>query len=73
MMTKTLTLQFVNEAKKAASVSINNVKEPLDQADVHAAMDAIIANNVFITDGGFLIEKKGARITERQVTDIELA
>ncbi|WP_110112071.1 DUF2922 domain-containing protein [Bacillus sp. CGMCC 1.16541] len=72
MLTKTLTLQFVNQEQKAASVSINNVKNPLEATDVQAAMDAIIANNVFVTTGGPLVEKRGARITERQVTDIEL-
>ena len=47
--------------------------DPVDQQLLSAAMDGILAANIFITNGGELVAKKGARIVERNVTDIELS
>jgi hypothetical protein len=71
-MAKTLVLQFVNTQNKTMNLSIENPIEPVDTAKVNAAMDQIIAANVFITSGGELIGKKGAYVVERNVDEIEL-
>ena len=71
-MAKTLVLQFVNTMNKTSTLSIENPIEPVDPVKVNAAMDQIIAANVFITSGGELMTKKGAYVVERNVDDIEL-
>jgi hypothetical protein len=71
-MAKTLVLQFVDTQNKTMNLSIENPIEPVDTAKVNAAMDQIIAANVFIASGGELIGKKGAYVVERNVNEIEL-
>ncbi|MEH7386031.1 DUF2922 domain-containing protein [Bacillus sp. JJ1521] len=70
-MAKTLEMQFINQDGKTATVSIENPKEPVDTAAVSAAMDLIVSSNVFITPGGPIMEKKGARVVERNVESVE--
>ncbi|MCC3356163.1 DUF2922 domain-containing protein [Bacillus sp. REN16] len=71
-MAKTLEMQFINEDGKTATVSIENPIEPVDTVALAAAMDLIVANDVFVTSGGSIVEKKGARLVERNVETVEL-
>ncbi|MDN4071657.1 DUF2922 domain-containing protein [Fictibacillus terranigra] len=71
-MAKTLELQFINEQDKTVTISLDSPKEPVDSAAVKAAMDTVIAQNIFISNGGDFVKKKGARITERTSSDIVL-
>lgn len=72
-MAKTLELQFVTEAGKVARLTLDNPKEPIDQAVVKQSMDQIIAAGVFYTPNGNLVSPQGARVIERNVTDYEIA
>ncbi|MDX8047107.1 DUF2922 domain-containing protein [Gracilibacillus sp. S3-1-1] len=69
---KKLELKFKNEEDKTVTISLDYPVEPVDPAAVSAAMDTILAENVFFTSGGELVEKASARIVERHVSDIEL-
>ena len=71
-MAKTLELQFVTEGGNNARLSIDNPKEPIEEAAVKQAMEEIIAAEVFYTTGGKFVSAKGARVIERNVTDYEL-
>jgi hypothetical protein len=71
-MSKKLELQFVNLEGKTATLSIDDPIEPVEPASVSAAMDTIIATNIFTSTGGDLVAKKGARVVERNVADVEL-
>lgn len=71
-MAKTLEMLFTNEAGKSASVSIESPTEPVDPVAVSAAMDTILTSNVFITSGGDLVAKRGARVVERNVLPVEI-
>ncbi|MDQ0231369.1 DUF2922 domain-containing protein [Metabacillus malikii] len=71
-MAKTLELHFMNAAGKTAKVNIESPIEPVDQAALNNAMDEILTSNIFITNDGDLVSKKGARIIDRTVTEIEL-
>ncbi|MCD7036113.1 DUF2922 domain-containing protein [Metabacillus sp. GX 13764] len=71
-MAKTIELQFSNMEGKSVSISVESPKEGLTQSEISAAMDTILASNVFTSAGGELIGKKGARIVERNVTELEL-
>ena len=71
-MAKTLEMIFTNEEGKAATVSIENPKEPVDPVAVSAAMDTILTANIFISSGGDFVGKKSARVVERNVEDVEL-
>lgn len=69
---KQLELKFLNEEEKTVTYNLDKPIEPVDAEDVSAAMDVIIEQNVFETTGGELVEKKGARIVERKVEEIDL-
>lgn len=71
-MSKKLELQFINFEGKTATISIDDPIEPVDPAGVSAAMDTIIAANIFVSTGGDLVAKKGARVVERNVAEVEL-
>ncbi|MFZ3589625.1 DUF2922 domain-containing protein [Bacillus sp. DJP31] len=71
-MAKTLQLQFLNEENKIVTLSIDNPIEPVDPIALDAAMDAVLSTNVFTSAGGDFIQKKGARVVERNVEEIVL-
>ena len=71
-MAKILELQFGTEMGKTASLSVENPKEPIDEAFVKQSMTQIIAANIFTTASGKLVVAKGARVIDRNVTDYEL-
>jgi hypothetical protein len=71
-MAKSLELQFANQEGKLVRITIDNPIEPVNPAAVSAAMDTILSANVFISSGGDLVEKKGARLVERNVSDVAI-
>jgi hypothetical protein len=71
-MAKTLQLQFENYDGKTVTYSLDNPVEPVDSEAVNTAMDEIINQDAFTSSGGDLVAKKGARLVERTVEDIEI-
>lgn len=70
---KTLELSFLSEADKTVRITIDQPVDPIEPAQVKAAMVEMIASNVFLdSDGNRLTEAKSARIIERNVTPIEI-
>lgn len=69
---KKLDLLFENEEGKTVTYSLNNPIEPADPELVNEVMDTIIAENIFETKGGAVVKKKGARIVDRQVEEIDI-
>jgi hypothetical protein len=69
---KTIELLFENAGGKVVRYTLDNPVDPFDATAVNQAMDTIITQNAFSTSGGDLVKKKGARIVERNVTDIPL-
>lgn len=72
-MAKTLELQFVTEFGKPAKLTVENPKEPVDEAVVKQSMADIIASGIITTPGGNLVAAQGARVVERNTTDYKLA
>lgn len=71
-MAKVLELQFLNIEGKTVKINIDSPNEPIDNAAVNTAMDTILAANIFTSSGGDFVSKKGARVIERNVTDLSL-
>jgi hypothetical protein len=72
MADKTLVMTFLNEEGSRASISLPSIRDNITEAEVSAAMDVVIAKNIFATTGGDLKTKHAAQITERNVTDLEV-
>nr|WP_141604476.1 DUF2922 domain-containing protein [Terrilactibacillus laevilacticus] len=70
---KTLQLQFENAQGGTATVSLDNPVEPVNTAAIQAAQTAILSQNIFSSTGGDYVKLKGAKIVERNVTDIALS
>lgn len=71
-MTKQIELQFLNEEDRTITLSLSDPVEPVDPSAVNTAMDTIISEDAFTSSGGSLVAKKGARIVDRTVVEIEL-
>lgn len=71
-MAKQLELQFLNEDNRTVTISLENPIEPVNPDDIKNVMDTVISENVFMSSGGNLVSKKGARIVERTVSEIEI-
>jgi hypothetical protein len=71
-MAKTLELQFATDSGKLVRISLDNPKEPIDQAVVKQSMEQIIAAGVFYSASGVPATVQGARVIERNVTDVEI-
>jgi uncharacterized protein YggL (DUF469 family) len=69
---KKLDLQFYNEENKTVTISLNDPVEPADANAISQAMDDIITQNALYSSGGDLVAKKGARIVDRTVQEIQL-
>jgi hypothetical protein len=72
-MEYSLQLTFVNETGDKVNFTISNVKPTVTEVEVSAAMDAILANNIFYSTGGDFKTKYSAQLVQRQVTKWELA
>lgn len=72
-MSKKLELKFLNTDSRTVTVSLDDPVEPLDAVAIEQAMDTILAENCFMSTGGDLVGKKGARVVERNVTEIPLS
>ncbi|PLR69448.1 DUF2922 domain-containing protein [Bacillus sp. UMB0893] len=71
-MSKILELQFLNAEGKQVKINIDSPKEPLAESEISSAMDMILSSNAFTSAGGDFISKKGARVVERNVTDLTI-
>jgi hypothetical protein len=71
-MAKKIELIFKNEAGKNVTISLDSPIEPLDPALVAHVMDQVIAEQAFVSSGGALVSKYGARIVERNVSAIQI-
>ena len=67
-MATTLQLTFLTQGGSRASISLDNPKPTLAQADVVTAMDDIITKNIFNTSAGDLVSKHSAQVIDRTAT-----
>ncbi|MBS4174541.1 DUF2922 domain-containing protein [Bacillus sp. FJAT-49736] len=67
---KVLELHFVTADNKTATISIEDPIDPVDTGRVKAAMEQVIASNVFQNAAGFAFtEIKNARLVDHNVTE----
>ncbi len=71
-MAKSLSMSFLTDEGKKTSITVNNVKEDLTDAEVKAAMEVIIAKNIFFSAGGDLKSINSAHIIDRNSTSLSV-
>lgn len=70
MATKSLVMSFLNAQGKKVSLTVNDVKDNLTNADVSKAMDTILAQNIFHSTGGDLKSKDSAEIVDKATSKL---
>ena len=68
--TKSLRMVFRNQEGRNVTITLNDPKEYLTQAEIYAAMDLIIARNALTSNGGDLVEKRDARLISNTSEDL---
>ena len=69
-MSKTLVMNFLNESGKKTAIRVRMLEMHVTEAEVSAAMDVIIAKNIFATTGGDLKYKDSAALTDKNSTEL---
>ncbi|MBQ8919508.1 MAG: DUF2922 domain-containing protein [Acidaminococcaceae bacterium] len=59
---KELELKFKNAAGQSRTITVKNPKDGLTKEEVDTAMNAIVAANVFTSNGGDLVEAVEGRV-----------
>jgi hypothetical protein len=67
-----LELIFMSSQGRRVTVAVPDPRVNLTPAEIQAAMDVIIGENVFESSGGDLTAALGARVVTREVNDYEL-
>lgn len=68
--TKSLRMVFRNQAGKNVTITLGNPRSGLTAAQIEAAMDLIIARNIFTSSGGDLVSKQDIRIIDSTTSDL---
>ncbi len=63
-------MRFRNASGSAVTIRVPDPKAGLTAAEVEAAMNTIIARNIFASSGGDLVAIDSARIVERTATTL---
>ncbi|HHY92749.1 MAG TPA: DUF2922 domain-containing protein [Firmicutes bacterium] len=72
-MEKTLSLVFKNAAGRTTTLSLAAPRDNLTAAEVKAAMETILAKNIFAGSGGELVAAVTARLVSRDVSEFAVA
>lgn len=68
--TKTLRLVFRNQEGKNVTISLGNPRSDVTSAEIEAAMDLVIARNIFTSSGGDLVSKQDIRLIDSTTNDL---
>ncbi|HPU35882.1 MAG TPA: DUF2922 domain-containing protein [Bacillota bacterium] len=68
--TQTLRLVFKNQAGKNVTFSLDNPRDDVTATEIEAAMDLVIARNIFTSAGGDLVSKQDIRIIDSTTNDL---
>ena len=68
---KKLEMDFIDGMNKRFRLSLDNPKEDLDAFQLEAAMDEILANNIFVSNGVDLVSFDAARVITTSVEEME--
>ena len=69
-MAQVLRMTFLNAAGNRVSITLDNPRDDITQAEVQTAMNTIITKNILVTSGGELASIDSAAIIETTTTDI---
>ncbi len=71
-MAKSLELIFTTAGGKDVTLTVDEPRENVTDAELLAGMQAIITHNIFEVEGSSFASVKGARIVERNVVEYQV-
>ena len=71
-ITKKLVMTFKNEADEKISLTVDDPKNDIKEADIKTVMDLIIAKNIFAPKGCDLVSAIEAKVVTTDTTDYDL-
>ncbi|TWT08126.1 DUF2922 domain-containing protein [Planococcus sp. CPCC 101016] len=71
-MAKSLELIFTTAAGKDVTLTVDEPRDNVTDAELLAGMQAIITQNIFEVEGSSFASVKGARIVERNVVEYQV-
>lgn len=69
---KKLVLVFKNSVDKQMTLTIDDPKESITEAEIKTAMDLIVAKNVFKKNGNTIVSAVEARVVNTQTDEYDL-
>lgn len=73
MEEKNLVMTFKDQSRKKTNITVRAIKENLLETDINGVMDKIIEKNIFLSNGGKLVEKVEAKIVTRSTDSIKIS
>ena len=71
-ITKRLVMTFKTNSDKNISLSVDDPREDLTEAEIKAVMDLIVSKNIFSPDGATLVEAVEAKVVVTDTTEYDL-
>lgn len=70
--TTTIVMSFKDPVEKTFKLSVRDVNPEINEDNINALMDNIVANNVIETEYGALASKQKAEVIVKEVTEVNL-
>ena len=72
METKKLVMAFKTSGDKKVSLSIDDPRFDITEAEIKAAMDLVVSKGIFAPGGSNIVEAIGAKVVVTDTTDYDL-
>ena len=67
-----LIMTFVNEDKSKVSLSVQDPREDITEAEIKAAMELVVSKNIFAPNGLDLVSAVDAKVVVTETTPFDL-
>ncbi|MCR1848853.1 DUF2922 domain-containing protein [Paraclostridium sordellii] len=70
--TKRLVMSFKNTLGRVISISVDDPREDVTEAEIKKVMDMIVEKNIFVPNGADIVEAVEAKVVVTDTTEFDL-
>ncbi|CEK30499.1 Protein of unknown function (DUF2922) [[Clostridium] sordellii] len=70
--TKRLVMSFKNTLGRVVSISVDDPREDVTEAEIKKVMDMIVEKNIFVPNGADIVEAVEAKVVVTDTTEFDL-
>ncbi|WP_270641921.1 DUF2922 domain-containing protein [Paraclostridium sordellii] len=70
--TKRLVMSFKNTLGRVVSISVDDPREDVTEAEIKKVMDIIVEKNIFVPNGADIVEAVEAKVVVTDTTEFDL-